>query len=96
MAKRHVKNSHFMKAIRDVHSFFQEESLKVRNNQPVLPHTAILEHVFTVLKISKNPEFETCNLPGKKVLFLLGVVIIITQAKKCMENNFTNIDMDEI
>jgi hypothetical protein len=27
---------------------------------------------------------------------LLGVVIIITQAKKCMENNFTNIDMDEI
>jgi hypothetical protein len=29
MAKRHlVRNSQFMKAIRDVHSFFQEESFK--------------------------------------------------------------------
>jgi hypothetical protein len=36
MAKRHpVRNSQFMKAIRDVHSFFQEESFKIRNNQPV-------------------------------------------------------------
>jgi hypothetical protein len=34
MAKRHlVRNSQFMKAIRDVHSFFQEESFKIRNNQ---------------------------------------------------------------
>jgi hypothetical protein len=41
MAKRHpVRNSQFMKALRDVHSFFQEESLKIRNNQQVLPHTA--------------------------------------------------------
>jgi hypothetical protein len=37
MAKRHpVRNSEFMKAIRDVHSFFQEESFKLRSNQPVL------------------------------------------------------------
>jgi hypothetical protein len=36
MAKRHpVRDSHFMKAIRDVHSFFQEESFKIRSNQPV-------------------------------------------------------------
>jgi hypothetical protein len=36
MAKRHpVRNSHFMKGIRDVHSFFQEESFNIRNNQPV-------------------------------------------------------------
>jgi hypothetical protein len=36
MAKRHpVRNSHFMKAIRDVHSFFQEESFNIRNIQPV-------------------------------------------------------------
>jgi hypothetical protein len=36
MAKRHpVRNSQFMKAIRDVHSFFQEESFTIRNNQPV-------------------------------------------------------------
>jgi hypothetical protein len=35
-AKRHpVRNSRFMKTIRDVHSFFQEESFKIRNNQPV-------------------------------------------------------------
>jgi hypothetical protein len=44
MAKRHpVRNSQFMKAIRDVHSFFQEESFKIRNDQQVLPHTAIME-----------------------------------------------------
>jgi hypothetical protein len=36
MAKRHpVRNSQFMKAIRDVLSFFQEESFKIRSNQPV-------------------------------------------------------------
>jgi hypothetical protein len=36
MAKRlPVRNSQFMKAIRDVHSFFQEESFKIRNNRPV-------------------------------------------------------------
>jgi hypothetical protein len=36
MAKRHpVRNSQFMKAIRNVNSFFQEESFKIRSNQPV-------------------------------------------------------------
>jgi hypothetical protein len=36
MAKRHpVRNSQFMKAVRDVRSFSQEESFKIRNNQPV-------------------------------------------------------------
>jgi hypothetical protein len=36
MAKTHpVRNSQFIKAIRDVHSFFQEESFKIRSNQPV-------------------------------------------------------------
>jgi hypothetical protein len=45
MAKRHpVRNSQFMKPIRDVHSIFQEESYKIRNDQ-VLPHTAIMERV---------------------------------------------------
>jgi hypothetical protein len=59
----------FMKAIRDVHSFFQEESFKIKNNQPILPHTAIMQHV---LKVTKNTlrqslkEFENCNSPGKK------------------------------
>jgi hypothetical protein len=52
MAKRHpVRNSQFMKAIRDVHSFFQEESFKIRNDQ-VLPHTAIMERVCACLKVS--------------------------------------------
>jgi hypothetical protein len=41
-----------MKAIRDVHSFFQEESFKIRNNQQVLPHTAITERVCACLKVS--------------------------------------------
>jgi hypothetical protein len=46
MAKRHpVRNSQFMKAIRDVHSFFQEESCKIRNDQQVLPYTAIMERL---------------------------------------------------
>jgi hypothetical protein len=36
MAKRHpARNSQFMKAIGDVHSFFQEESFKIRHNQPL-------------------------------------------------------------
>jgi hypothetical protein len=36
MAKRHpVRNSQFIKAIGDVHSLFQEESFKIRSNQPV-------------------------------------------------------------
>jgi hypothetical protein len=53
MAKRHpVRNSHFIKAIRDVHSFFQEESFKIRNNQPVLPHTALMERVCVCFKVS--------------------------------------------
>jgi hypothetical protein len=42
MAKRHpVRSSQFMKAIREVYSFFQEESFQIRNNQQVLQHTAI-------------------------------------------------------
>jgi hypothetical protein len=53
MAKRHpVRNSQFMMAIRGVHSFFQEESFKIRNNQQVLPHTAIMERVCACLKVS--------------------------------------------
>jgi hypothetical protein len=40
-----------MKASRDVHFFFQEESFKI-NNQQILPHTAIREHVCACLKVS--------------------------------------------
>jgi hypothetical protein len=51
MARRHpVSNSQFMKAIRYVHSFFQEESFKIRNNQPVLLHTAVMERVCACVK----------------------------------------------
>jgi hypothetical protein len=53
MANGHpVRNSQFMKAIRDVHSYFQKESFKIRNNQQVLPHTAITERVLACLKVS--------------------------------------------
>jgi hypothetical protein len=52
MAKIHpVRDSEYMKANRDVHSFFQEESFKI-NNQQVLPHTAIMERVCACLKAS--------------------------------------------
>jgi hypothetical protein len=47
-----VINSQFMKSIRDVHSFFQEESFKIRNDQQVLPHTPILERVCACLNVS--------------------------------------------
>jgi hypothetical protein len=40
-----------MKVIRDVHSLFQEEILKIRNNQQIPPHTAIMVHVFMTQKI---------------------------------------------
>jgi hypothetical protein len=53
MAERHpVRNFQYIKAIRDVHSFFQEESFKIRNNQQVLPHTAIMESVCACFKVS--------------------------------------------
>jgi hypothetical protein len=49
IAKRHpVRNSQFMKAIRDVHSYFQEESFKIRNDLQVLPQ----ERVCACLKVS--------------------------------------------
>jgi hypothetical protein len=47
-----MRNSQFMKAIRYVHSFFQEESFKIRNNQQELPHTAIMERDCAYLKVS--------------------------------------------
>jgi hypothetical protein len=38
MAKRHpVRNYLLMKAIKEVHSFFQEESFKIKSNQPYKP-----------------------------------------------------------
>jgi hypothetical protein len=53
MAKRHpVRNSQFMKVIRDVHSFFNEERFKISNNQEVLSHKAIMERVCACLKVS--------------------------------------------
>jgi hypothetical protein len=53
MAKRHpVRNSQFIKVIRDVRSFFQEENFKIINNQQVLPNTAIMERVCACLKVS--------------------------------------------
>jgi hypothetical protein len=53
MAKRHpMRNSQFMKAIRDVHSLFQEESFKIRNDQKVLLHRAMMERICACLNVS--------------------------------------------
>jgi hypothetical protein len=41
-----------MKAIRDVNSFFQDESFNIRNDQQVLPHTAMMERVCACFKVS--------------------------------------------
>jgi hypothetical protein len=43
-----------MKAIRDVHSFFQEDSLKIKNNHPILPYTAIIAYLYADMKISAS------------------------------------------
>lgn len=42
------------KAIRDVHSVFQEACLKIQNGQTILPYTVSSVCVCTVLKISGN------------------------------------------
>jgi hypothetical protein len=64
MFKRYpVIDSQFMKVIRDVHSFFREESLKIRNIQPVVPLTAVLEHVQSELL-----GFWTTGMKSKAVL----------------------------
>jgi histidinol phosphatase-like enzyme len=82
IAKRHpVRNSQFMKATRDVHDLFQEESFKIRNNQQLLPHTAIMERVCACLKVSPSTvrrtlkEFETSNSPGKKSFSIVTVKV---------------------
>jgi hypothetical protein len=49
-----------------------KKSLKIKNNQPILPHTGIPEPVCAALKPSENTvgemlkEYESCNSPGKK------------------------------
>jgi hypothetical protein len=49
-----MRNLQFLKPIRDVCSFFQEESVKIKNNKPILPHTEILECVCAAQKISSQ------------------------------------------
>jgi hypothetical protein len=73
MSERHpVKDSQYIKAIRDIHSFYQEVSLKNKNNRPLIPHTAIVAHVCAAFKISESSvgatlkEFKTCRSPRKK------------------------------
>jgi hypothetical protein len=67
-----------MKAIRNAHSFFQEEGLQIKNNHPVLPHTAVLECVCAAMKISENPVEEhlqnvepAVHLVRKCILFIM-------------------------
>jgi hypothetical protein len=63
--------------IKDVHSFFQEESMKIKTNQPILPQTAITENDCTCFSTGPNmlrwtlEEFEVCNLPSTKFLWAL-------------------------
>jgi hypothetical protein len=59
-------------------SFSEEDRLEVRNNYPILPHTAILEFVCAALKISENAvirtpkEFHTCKSPRDSFFFPPG------------------------
>jgi hypothetical protein len=64
-----------MKSVRGVHSVFREESLKISNNQAILPHIVIVECVLhsKPVKTQKNTcRIKTCNSPGKKVHFFTG------------------------
>jgi hypothetical protein len=45
-----------MKAIRSIHSFFQEGSLKFTHNYPILAHRAILQRMCVALKVSENTQ----------------------------------------
>jgi hypothetical protein len=51
---------------------FQEVNVKIKTNQPILPHTAILECACTALKLRKNTvrkallEYEACSSLGKE------------------------------
>jgi hypothetical protein len=40
--EHHIRNSDIMKAIRDVHSFIQEETLKIKSNHPLVLHKVIV------------------------------------------------------
>jgi hypothetical protein len=56
-----VRNSQFMKSIRGVYSYFQEENFKISNNQQLLPHTAIMERVCASLKVNRLAyEYRKC------------------------------------
>jgi hypothetical protein len=52
--KHPERNSQYVKAIRELRSSFQEESLKIKNKHTILPHTAGLQHVCAALKIIKT------------------------------------------
>jgi hypothetical protein len=55
MAERYpVRHLQYRKAIRDVHFFFQEEGLKIKNNQPLLPYIMLFKHLCAALKISQK------------------------------------------
>jgi hypothetical protein len=62
-----------MRVIRDVHSFFQEDSPKIKIIWPILSYTPLLECVYAALEINddkigeKLREFEMCNSAGKKL-----------------------------
>jgi hypothetical protein len=59
MSERHpVKDSRYMKAIRDVHSAYQEVSLKIKNNRPLIPHTAVVWHMYVRLSKLVNLQLE--------------------------------------
>jgi hypothetical protein len=66
-----------MKAMRDVHSFFQEESFKIRNNLQVLPHTATMESVCACLKFSPLA-YEYRRYVENKILVTFSVVTYST------------------
>jgi hypothetical protein len=91
MAKRHpVINSQFMKAIRDVHSFFQEESFKIRNNQQLLPHKAIIERVCDCLKVS--PLAYEYKKYVENRFYLLSIAACILNGKwPCCYSQYENI-----
>jgi hypothetical protein len=49
-----IRSWQFMKVIRDIHSLIQEESLEIKNNQPILPHIALLIYLCCIKNYRKH------------------------------------------
>jgi hypothetical protein len=69
--RHHIRNSEFMKAVRDMHLFIHSRrKFENKKNKPVLRHTAIMECLLEVQMVRR-----TCSSPGKKRFCLQQILL---------------------